>query len=459
MDKGTDSIRKLFQDLKGLSFWDRLFNWGKVRSLLIDANADLQKLIFGYESLTQATHDLELERNRNTSLETSLADLKIIRSEKENLLKEKTALESKSDNAFKRGIELTNELAAAKQKIESLQDQLRTIMEENTRYKTEEEQRRRNYEQHVSTLNDTMNRIKSERDNDIKARHDEEIAEQARMKETWSQHEENVQSRIKAICNKHGVEYLTTVPFKGKPDVTLKINSEYVIFDAKSPAGDDQTNFPLYLKTQSENLSKYTKEDDVRREIFLVVPSNTLERLEQFEYRLVDYTVYIISIDSLEPIILALRRIEDYEFAEQMSPEERENICRIIGKFVHLSKRRIQIDGFFAKQFFELVYRSEADLPGDILHAVSEFEKAEKLNPPQEKRARQISIKELEVDATKIKSDATQQGIYTDESFLMKNLNKLPLYIKDPAKTKAPDQKDLFIEDKDPEAKRTGLAS
>ena len=458
MDKGTDSIRKLVHDLKSLSFWERLFSWGKVRSLLVDASADLQKLIVGYESLTQATHDLELERNRNKSLETSLAELKIVRSEKEHLLKEKAALESKSENYFRRGIELANELTASKQRIESLQGQLRATMEENTRYKTEEEQRRRNYEQHVSTLNDTMNRIKSERDNDIKARHETELAEHARMKETWSRHEENVQSRIKAICNKHGVEYLSTVPFKGKPDVTLKINSEYVIFDAKSPAGDDQTNFPLYLRAQSESLSKYTKEDDVRREIFLVVPSNTLEHLEQFEFRLVDYTVYIVSIDSLEPIILALRRIEDYEFAEQLSPEERENICRIIGKFVHLSKRRIQIDGFFAKQFFELVYRSEAELPGDILRAVSEFEKAEKLNPPQEKRARQISIKELEADATRIKSDATQQGIYTDESFLMKNLNKLPLYVKDPAKTKALDQQGLFTDDQDPEAKRTGLA-
>lgn len=449
-----DNIRKLFGDLRALTFWDRVFRWGKVKSLLIDATADLQRLILGNESLLRANHDLELERNRSRSMENSLADLRVLRAEKEELLKEKTTLESRNDSYFKRGIELSNELNLLKQKIESLESQLRVAADENTRFRTGEEQRRKSFEQSVANLNDTINRLKDERDNEKRSQHQEEIEQLLSMKETWTRHEENVRNRIRAICNKHGVEYLDTVPFRGKPDVTLRINSEFVIFDAKSPAGDNLSNFPLYLKGQSENVSKYVKEEDVRREIFLVVPANTLEHLDQFEFRLGDYTVYVISIDSLEPVILALRRIEDYEFAGQLSPEERENICRIIGKFVHLSKRRIQIDGFFAQQFFELLYRSEADLPREIFQSVSEFEKSEKLNPPLEKRARQISIKELETDATKIKSDANQKGIYTNESFLLKNLNKLPLYIPDSEKAKDREQQDLF----DNESKRPGLA-
>jgi hypothetical protein len=192
-----------------------------------------------------------------------------------------------------------------------------------------------------------------------------------------------------------------------------------------------------------ENAIKYVKEEGVRREVFLVVPTNTLEQIEQFEYRLADYSVYIISLDSLEPIILALRRIEDYEFAEQLSPEERENICRIIGKFVHLSKRRIQIDGFFAKQFFELVYRSEADLPKEVLDVVIEFEKAEKLNPPIERRAKQISTKELENDANKLNNEADQKGIMTQQSLISKELNKLPLY-SEVDESRNQNQPDLF---------------
>jgi hypothetical protein len=444
MDTGSDNIKKLFNDLRAFTFWDRLFRWHKIKSLLIDANADLQKLVIGSDSLVKVNHDLDLERNKNKSLEASLIDLKILRSEKESLLTDKTQLESKNESYLRRGMELSNELSVSRQKLETAEQELRQLREQNTKFKAADEDKKRLHESTQKNFNDTILRLQKERDQEKADRHQEEIDKLKKLKETWSRHEDNVRIRIKTICSKHGVEYVDSVPFRGKPDNTLKINSEFIIFDAKSPAGDDLSNFPYYLKNQAENASKYVSEEGVRREIFLVVPTNTLEVLGQFEYKLSDYTAYVVSIDALEPIVLALRKIEDYEFAEQMSPEERENICRVIGKFLHLSKRRIQIDGFFAKQFFELLYRSDADLPADILESVKEFEKSEKLNPPQEKRAKQISIKELESDVNKIKSDADQKGIYTVETQLSKSLNKLPLYTKEIADQEKGEQPPLF---------------
>jgi hypothetical protein len=444
MDTGVDNIRKLLNDLRAFSFWDRLFHWHKIRSLLIDASADLQKLIFNSGSFTKINHDLELERSKNRSLENSLVDLKILRNEKEELLKSRSTLESKNDTYLKRGLELQNELAQQKQKFEAAEGELKILREENTRLKTSELDRKKNHEGFVGKLNDTILRLEEERNQEKNNQHQQEIEKLTRLKETWSNHEGEVQRRIKAICIKHGVEYVDSVPFKGRPDNTLKINSEFLIFDAKSPAGDDLSNFPSYLKNQAENAGKYINEEGVRREIFLVVPTNTLGILEQFEYRLGDYTAYVVSTDALEPVILALRKIEDYEFAEQLSPEERENICRVIGKFLHLSKRRIQIDGFFARQFFELLYRSEADLPMEMLETIKEFEKSEKLNPPQEKRAKQISIKDLESDVSKIKSDADQKGIYTVESQFSKSLDKLPLYKKEAEEQQKGEQPTLF---------------
>ncbi len=428
MESGLDSLRTLISELKAFTFWDRLLRWGKVKALLIDANADFQKLIHGNETLRKLQHELELEKNKNKSLEESQVDLKLLRLEKETWLKEKTTLENRNEGYLKRGTELSNELTVARQKIEQLESELRKISEENTRFRSNEEQRKNYHNELVSNLNESIKRNDAEREEEKKKLHEQEIMRLRKMKETWLNHEENVQTRIKNICHKHGVEYVDKVPFKGKPDNTLKINNEFVILDAKSPGGEDLSNFPTYLKTQAESVSKYVKEDDVRREIFLVVPTNTLDILDQYEYKLSDYTVYVISIDSLEPIILALRRIEDYEFAQQLSPEERENICRVIGKFVHLSKRRIQIDGFFAKQFFELVYRSEADLPKDILQKVIDFEMAEKLNPPIERRAKVIPIKELESDTNKLKGEANLKGIVTEDALLSQGINKLPLY-------------------------------
>ena len=443
METGLDNIKKLFNDLKSFTFWDRLFRWTTVRTLLIDASGDLQKLLISADSVSKLNHELEIERNKNKSLETAVADLKILRAEKDSLLTEKTTLESKNDNFLKRGTELSNELSAVKQKLESRENELIYLRDEYTKLKSSEEERRKNHEHSINNLNVIVKRVQDERTKEKEEQHQREINRLLMQKATWSNHEENVRSRMKTVCNKHGVEYVERVPFKGKPDNTLKINDEYIVFDAKSPASEDLSNFPLYIRNQAESVSKYAKEENVRKEIFLVVPTNTLDILEQFEHRLSDYTVYVISIDALEPIVLSLRKIEDYEFAESLSPEERENICRVIGKFVHLSKRRIQIDGFFAKQFFELVYRSEADLPKDILEKASEFERNEKLNPPTDKRAKQISNRELEAEATKTLLDASQKGIYTDESHISKNLNKTPLYAETTEKEKR-DQTELF---------------
>jgi hypothetical protein len=208
------------------------------------------------------------------------------------------------------------------------------------------------------------------------------------------------------------------------------ICDEYVVLDAKCPGSDDLTNFPNYLKDQAEKAKKYSKQENVKSDIFFVVPSNTLDYLDLFVYRHGDHNVYIISVDALEPVILGLKKIEEYEFAEQLSPEDRENICRVLGRFAHLSKRRIQVDSFFAKQFIELAYKCESDLPKDILESVIEFERAEKLNPPQEKRVKAIPIAELEKERKLINQEAEIKGIIIDDLKISNSLNELPLYKK-----------------------------
>ncbi|MCK6617249.1 MAG: hypothetical protein L6Q51_06370 [Cyclobacteriaceae bacterium] len=428
MENGLDTIKELFNRLRSYSLWDRLFRWGRIKSMLIDTSAELQRLVSGLDGVRAENAKMQL------TIDRLVAD-------KADLQREIASFKEKNDGYLKRGQELANEVAATRQKVESLEQENRRLREENTQFKAREEQRKAEHER-------SINQLVKLREDIVKERHEkEEKAKQAeyerlrKLKETWSHHEADVKNRIKIICSRNGVEYVDTVPFKGKPDNTLKINDEYIVFDAKSPGNDDLSNFPLYLRNQADGVSKYVKEENVRREVFLVVPTNTLEVIQQFEYKLSDYTVYVISTDALEPIILSLRRIEDYEFAEQLSPEERENICRVIGKFVHLSKRRIQIDGFFAKQFFELVYRSEADLPKDFLDKVIEFERAEKLNPPTERRAKQISNKELAVQIQEQKADAEQRGIAMDEALVSKSLGKLPLYADKP---QGEQQKDLF---------------
>jgi hypothetical protein len=451
MDLNFDSLKKAFDRLKDISFIQRLFGWGAIKSLLIDANGDLQKLTAIVENLksenNKLSHLLELEKGSVRNFQESnthlQAEAQVAKKQHETSLAEAAALRESNSNYIRRGRDLANELAMAQQEIKNIESNLQQARTQITQFQKEEEFRKTELSNVVASFGKAQERIQRDREREVNDRNAAEIERIKRLKETWINHEDNVRNRMKALCSQYTIEYVEKVPFKGKPDNTLKINNEYVIFDAKSPANDDLNNFPSYIKAQVES-GKYVKEDDVRRELFLVVPSNTLDHLTQFAHKLADYTVYIISIDSLEPIMLALQRIEDYEFAQQLSPEERENICRVIGKFVHLSKRRIQIDGFFAKQFFELVYRSEADLPKELLDKVIEFEKSEKLNPPTERRARQISVKDLKLDNEKLESEANQRGILTLDATLSKELNKLPLYSTEDEALRNKDQGNLF---------------
>jgi len=453
MDFNIDNLKNAFDQLKNLSLFQRLFGWGKVKSLLIDANGDLQKLISLVENVksenAKLSNSVELEkataRNLLGSNNNLIAENLVLKKQYENSLSDIATLKESNNRYLQRGKELSGDLIVSNAKLENSETNLQQARTQITQLEKEEEFRKSEHSNAISSLDKIQDKIQKDRDREIYDKNKLEIERIKRLKETWINHEENVKNRIKTICSLYTIDYVDQVPFKGKPDNTLKINNEYIIFDAKSPANDDLTNFPSYIKSQVES-GKYVKEDDVRRELFLVVPSNTLDYLMQFTYRLSDYTVYVISTDSLEPIILALQRIEDYEFAEQLSPEERENICRVIGKFVHLSKRRIQIDGFFAKQFFELVYRSEADLPKELLDKVVEFEKSEKLNPPIERRAKQISVKDLKADSDKLESEAKQRGIMTQDSLLSKEINKLPLYSVEHEALKSKDQGKLFDE-------------
>ncbi len=428
MEHTLDSLRRLLERLKTITLWDRLFHWGAIKSLLVDANGDLQRIAPSFESLRAAAQKSE------SQLELSQQKLT---AEKDDLQKQLARQQEENKQFLNRGLEL-------KKYNEILTAQVQDLQAKVSRFEADDDVRRKEHEKSVANFNKlTEGQIKRETDDrNEKQRLALEKLEQ--QKETWSNHQDFVRSRIKVICQRNAIDYVEKVPFRGNPDNALRIKEEFIVFDAKSPSNDDLNYFPTYLKNQVEQAIKYVREENVRKEVFLVVPTNTLDILDQFEYKLADYTVYIISLDALEPIILALKKIEEYEFADQLSPEERENICRVIGKFVHLSKRRIQIDGFFAKQFFELVYRSEADLPKDFLDRVVEFEKSEKLNPPIEKRSKQISTKELENETERLNSEANQRGILTQDSTLSRELNKMPLYSVEEDQKKDKDQGTLF---------------
>ena len=377
------------------------------------------------EALTQVS---EAKNKLENIYQLQRQNFENILAEKNNISNENATNKEALTQVTEIKISLEKDAVGLNETIKNLRYECDQLKKLNTQLTSEEDARRQKFDNDVSTLNSIKDQIQNDRNEEITLRNNVEIERLKSLKDTWGRHQDNVKSILKGICNKHIIEYVDKVSFKLEPDNTLKICDEYVIFDAKSPGADDLRNFPNYLKDQTEKAKKYAKQDGIKKDIFFVVPSNTLDRISQFVYNLVDYDVYIISVDSLEQIILSLKKIESYDLAEALRPEDRDNICRVLGKFAHLSKRRIQIDSFFAKQFIELAYKSENDLPKEIFDQTVKYERSEKLNPPQERRAKAIPTKDLEADSNQIDLVVSAKGIVIDDLKLANGLNDLALY-------------------------------
>jgi hypothetical protein len=306
------------------------------------------------------------------------------------------------------------EKAAINERLTQVDRERNSLKNENIAYQKAEEGRQKEVTKSIAsalTLQESLEAEKS-RLNDERVQEKEDVLKKMKLK--WSDHEKDVQNHLQLICRNNVITYVSQEDFphpKNKPDSSIEIMDQLIVFDAKSPANDDLSNFPKYIKNQTENLKKYAKHDNVKNDLFLVIPSNTLDVIDQFHYNIGDYNVYIISKDALEPIVLSLKKIEEYEFADKLSPEERDNVCRIIGKFAHTTKRRIQVDEFFAREFLDTLTKAGSQLPRDILENVIKFENAEKLNPPMEKRNKKILTKDLKENVDKLEKEMEMREI------------------------------------------------
>jgi hypothetical protein len=362
-------------------------------------------------------------------------NLRIIELEKNLTAKELSIKELEKDrDILNIQIKSLDEVKTKKTELEtilrSISDERNDLKNQNIKLNSEEEKRKLDSKKEIEALITLKQSAEDEKQalNSIRVREKEEEFE--KMKSQWIKHEKDVENYLKEICRNYVIKYVGQEEFphpRNKPDNSIEIMDQLIVFDAKSPSNNNLENFPKYIKDQTENLKKYAKHDDVKNDLFLVIPSNTLHVINQFSYRIGDYNVFVITKDALEPIILSLKKIEEYEFVDKLSPEERDNVCSIIGKFAHTTKRRIQIDNFFQREFLSTLDKAKK-LPREILESVIEFENAEKLNPPIEKRKKIILTKDLKDQVDEIEKDMETRNIpkiQTSITFNKNDNNKL----------------------------------
>ncbi len=388
-----NKLNIFFDQIKRISFLGRIFKWSSLRSLSYEALQELTSL-----------------NNSHTKINDELNQVK---SEK-NLLEQKVATLKEQEADFNMSITRINtQVEAEKNRVTEIAERLAAANKALTKVNSDREREMEEYQKSIDKLNNAQTSLDKEKTRVNDARVEEKEQEMEEMKRTWQNHEIAVAEEMKRLCLKHTVTYLDSVPFKGTPDNPIEICDEIIIFDAKSPSNDDLNNFPKYIKLQAESAKKYTKNTGVKKELYLVIPSNTVKVIQSFHYDMGEYDVYVITMDALEPVLLSLKKIEEYDFADKLSPEDRSSICRVLGKYAHATKRRVQIDQYLANHMLGLLKYSENVLPEEFQESVTQFEKAEKLNPTLEKRSKEISTAKLKDEFAKINKDA----LIHDEEF------------------------------------------
>ena len=294
-----------------------------------------------------------------------------------------------------------------KEEYESLVAEAISLKEKLSAEESVKELRSLEYDHKVEKLNTLIEQM--EADHRLAAEKIRESYEERNreLSTAWQQHEQLVEDTLKNYAKRYDFircekeEY----PYKGTPDNVFFIGGMYTVFDAKSPKNPEELeSFPAYLKKQAEAMSKYCKNENVRKDAFLVVPVSTLGALDTFVYPLADYTVYVITLEAVLPILHMLRTLEGYEFAEQLSPEDRDKLCRFIGKLSHTTKRKVQIDTYFSHELVGVLREIDL-LPDDFVHNITQYEQKAKLNPPQEKRSKIIAVSDISEDVEKLESE------------------------------------------------------
>ncbi len=398
------TMRQLLQELQSLGWWGRLFGWGRIRRMLLEASAEWEATQASMAQNNQAIQALQGE---------------LLQARQQSGMAEARAGDLQRDKDL-----LNADLMSARRDVQRLSSELAALTQVDN-------QRRVELQTNLTSLAQLKERIAEERLQEHKARQEELERKQQRLRQTWQTHQENARNKIRQIAEKHTVTVVDKFPLKGEPDNVLLICEQYVVLDAKSPGGEDLANFGTYLKTQAEAAGKYTKQEGVFGQLYFVVPSNTLESLPQTVFRFVDYTVYVIPVEALEPVILSLMKVDEYLNVKEISPEDRRNIFVILGRFAHLTKRRLQVDQFFANESLSLATETENRLPEEMRREVAEIEKSVRLNPPQERTTKEIGLNALSTQHKKIEKGLRERGVLPESENLANGLNELPLYSPD----------------------------
>ena len=250
-------------------------------------------------------------------------------------------------------------------KIEGLSMENDSLKKKVVKFESDEAQRERAFNEHLSKLEAAKVSLDQERQRVI--REDEErtqmeINERDRL---WNDHENSVVAILTDLCKQPQFAFTsysnTNLPegFDGslKPDFMIDFLDQYIIFDAKI---SKSKSLQTYVNDQVKKTVEKVKDNDrIYKKIFLVVPTSAISELKSHYHIVEGYTLYIISPEAIPAILASLKLITAYEFAEQMDPQQRENIIQTIAELDFHINLRNAADIVLSKMGTELLAKTQ----------------------------------------------------------------------------------------------------
>ena len=199
----------------------------------------------------------------------------------------------------------------------------------------------------IKGLNLSRQKLQEEQERVKEEAKEKQKIEKENLDRIWKEHEDNSKEFMKSVCKRNELSYYTNTQLPPdfsersiEPDFMIEIIGQYVIFDPKFSKSKNINN---YINSQVKSTAeKYKNSSDIIFPfIFFVVPTVSIDEINgKYSYKDGNFYFYVITVGAFEPIIRTLKKLEDYDFAKDIHPENREKIIQsIAGMSRHIKEQ------------------------------------------------------------------------------------------------------------------------
>jgi hypothetical protein len=374
------------------------------------------------------------DTGRSALIIEEVAQLRAELSQRDKIIGRLTA-EVKEEKSLKdelvgKNKQLFEQITNTKAENDNLQKENKVFVKQLSDYEAQEEENERKINDRIKSLETSTTKFEEEK---LRVRKEDEEKQQKEKEERnrmWAEHEIAVRQRIIDLCkaSQYNFSYYDNknlpADFGGKfkPDILIEFLGQYVIFDAKKSESDLQNYINTNVKSTVEKINGNQK---IYPTVFFVVPTEAIKQLKTTRFYEQGFDFFVISPEAVESILASLKKISSYELAQQLDPQDRENIVNLIAEFDHHINMRNAVDILVAESGVSILKKANTLRP-DIKEEIGV--KKDKIRLQQ---FAPTDIKTLMLNV-ETQEEKIEEIISPKASISEENLKKVKPVLKDP---------------------------